>query len=142
MLCDIAKISRAAYYKLLNREDSKLDIENKMLTMEISKIYSEVDGIYGYRRMTMNLNRRLNKKFNLKRIYRLMKLSLLQSVIRRKRKRYIKSTPQHVAENLLNREFSANKLNEKWVTDVTELKYGKSQKAYLVQYWIFMINLL
>jgi len=60
-----------------------------------------------------------------------MRLSGLQSVIRRKRKRYIKSTPQHVAENILNREFIADRPNEKWVTDVTEFKYGNSKKAYL-----------
>ncbi|REJ21746.1 MAG: hypothetical protein C6W54_16745 [Bacillaceae bacterium] len=41
------------------------------------------------------------------------------------------STPQHVAENILNREFTAEKPNEKWVADVTELKYGSSKKAYL-----------
>lgn len=40
-------------------------------------------------------------------------------------------TPQHVAENVLNREFKADKPNEKWVTDVTELKYGEAKKAYL-----------
>src|SRR5665811_429661 len=102
-----------------------------MLMTEIIKIYDEVDGIYGYRRMMMNLNRRLGQIYNHKRIYRLMRLSGLQSVIRRKRKRYIKSTPQHVAENVLNREFTADKLNMKWVTDVTEFKYGNSQKAYL-----------
>lgn len=60
-----------------------------------------------------------------------MRLSGIQSVIRRKRKHYIRSTPQHVAENILNREFTADKLNLKWVTDVTEFKYGNSQKAYL-----------
>ncbi len=60
-----------------------------------------------------------------------MRLSGLQSVIRRKRKRYIKSTPQHVAENILNREFIADRPNEKWVTDVNEFKYGNSKKAYL-----------
>ncbi|MEJ9210247.1 hypothetical protein P4S76_02020 [Bacillus smithii] len=31
----------------------------------------------------------------------------------------------------MNREFTAEKPNEKWVTDVTELKYGSSKKAYL-----------
>ncbi|WP_232700278.1 DDE-type integrase/transposase/recombinase, partial [Brevibacillus daliensis] len=34
-------------------------------------------------------------------------------------------------ENLLNRKFHASAPNEKWVTDVTEFKYGKGQKAYL-----------
>lgn len=107
------------------------ETENAMLMKEIIKIYEEVDGIYGYRRMTMNLNRRLGGTFNHKRIYRLMKLSGIQSVIRRKRKRYIKSNPQNIEENILNREFAADKSNQKWLTDVTELKYGNSKKAYL-----------
>lgn len=55
----------------------------------------------------------------------------LRSVIRVKKKQYKRSTPQHVADNLLNREFTAKKPNEKWVTDVTEFKYGLSKKAYL-----------
>ncbi|WFA16367.1 transposase [Paenibacillus mucilaginosus] len=38
---------------------------------------------------------------------------------------------QHVAENVLNRNFQAAEPNEKWVTDVTEFKYGNGQKAYL-----------
>lgn len=49
----------------------------------------------------------------------------------KKKKSYKRSIPQHVAENVLNREFTAEKPNEKWVTDVTELKYGSSKKAYL-----------
>lgn len=124
-------VSRSSYYKWLNRKESNTETENKMLITKIIELYEEVDGIYGYRRMTMNLNRRLGDLYNHKRIYRLMKLSGLKSVIRRKKNRYIKSTPQHVAENLLNREFVADKPNEKWVTDVTEFKYGNSQKAYL-----------
>ena len=42
--------------------------------------------------------------------------------------------PQHIAENILNREFHADAPNEKWLTDVTEFKYyinGKKQKIYL-----------
>jgi putative transposase len=124
-------ISRSSYYKWTKRKESTLEIENRMLISEIIKIYEDVDGIYGYRRITMNLNRRLGRKINHKRIYRLMKLSSLQSVIRRKKKRYIKYAAQQVAENILNREFTADKLNQKWLTDVTELKYGNSQKAYL-----------
>lgn len=37
----------------------------------------------------------------------------------------------HVAENVLNRQFRANQSNEKWCTDVTELKNGDGKKAYL-----------
>lgn len=60
-----------------------------------------------------------------------MKVAGIQSVIRRNKKTYKRSTPQYVAENVLNREFTAEKPNEKWVTDVTEFKYGLSKKAYL-----------
>jgi transposase InsO family protein len=94
-------------------------------------LHQKVDGIYGYRRMTLNINRKFGKNFNHKRIYRLMRVVGIQSVIRRKKRSYKRSTPQHVAENMLNREFTAEKPNEKWVTDVTEFKYGSSKKAYL-----------
>lgn len=42
--------------------------------------------------------------------------------------------PQHIAENLLNRDFDADKPNEKWLTDVTEFKYYiglEKHKIYL-----------
>jgi transposase InsO family protein len=124
-------IPRSSYYKWAKREKSVQEIENRVLITEIVKLYDEVEGIYGYRRMTLNLNRRLGRNINHKRIYRLMRLASLQSVIRRKKKRYIKSAPQQITENLLNREFTADRLNQKWLTDVTEFKYGNSQKAYL-----------
>ena len=79
----------------------------------------------------MNINRVLGKCYNHKRIYRLMKSINLQSVIRRKKKRYIKSTPQITAENILNRDFSEATPNKKWLTDVTELKLNNGTKAYL-----------
>lgn len=131
LLCKIAGIARSAYYKWLNRTPTARERENEKIIKEMKALYMQVEGIYGYRRMKLNLNRRFNKYYNHKRIYRLMKVAGLQSVIRRKRKRYIRSTPQHVAENLLNREFTSNKPNQKWVTDVTELKYGRTKKAYL-----------
>jgi putative transposase len=124
-------IPRSSYYKWLTHEGSVLESENKILMKEIIKIYNKVNGIYGYRRITLNLNSKLKKNYNYKRIYRLMRLSGLQSVIRRKKKRYVKSSPQQVADNILNRKFTADKLNQKWLTDVTEFKYGNSSKAHL-----------
>lgn len=81
--------------------------------------------------MTIKLNRENNFHVNPKRIYRLMDILNLKSVCRRKRKNYKKSTPETVAENILNREFYADKFGDKWLTDVTEMKYGIGQKAYL-----------
>ncbi len=60
-----------------------------------------------------------------------MKSIKLTAIIRRKKKRYIQSTPQITAENILNRNFVANNPNEKWLTDVTEFKLTNGSKAYL-----------
>jgi len=94
-------------------------------------LYKKVDGTFGYRQLTLHMCSKLQRPINHKRVYRLMKINGIQSVIRRKKKKYTRSTPQHVAENLLNRKFQADAPNEKWVTDVTEFKYGHGQKAYL-----------
>ena len=63
--------------------------------------------------MTIKLNRENDFHVNQKRIYRLMQILGLKSVCRRKRKNYIKSTPQVTAENVLNREFSAENFSRK-----------------------------
>jgi len=60
-----------------------------------------------------------------------MKSVNLTSVIRKKKKKYVYSTPQVTAENVLNREFTSNRPNEKWLTDVTEFKLTTGKKAYL-----------
>ena len=82
--------------------------------------------------MTMNINRELDKKYNCKRIYRLMKTELeIFSRIRRKKRKYIKSSAEYKAENILNREFTAQKPLEKVLTDITEFKYGTGKKVYI-----------
>lgn len=97
----------------------------------IKAAYQERNGILGYRQMTIKLNREHNLNVNHKRIYRLMRILTLKSVCRRKRKNYVQSTPEITAENILNRDFSANQFGEKWLTDVTEMKHGLDKKAYL-----------
>ena len=117
--------------KWLNRKESKNEQFNGQLLPLIKEAYEEKNGILGYRQMTIKLNRENDFHVNQKRIYRLMQILGLKSVCRRKRKNYIKSTPQVTAENVLNREFTAENFGEKWLTDVTEMKYGVSSKAYL-----------
>lgn len=97
----------------------------------IQEAYEERNGILGYRQMTIKLNRENPFHVNHKRIYRLMRILGLKSVCRRKRRRYIPSTPEITAENLLNRDFEAAEFGTKWLTDVTELKYGDHHKAFL-----------
>lgn len=131
IMCEIAGINKSSYYKWLNREKSKNEIQNENLLILIREAYEEKDGILGYRQMTIKLRREHSLIVNHKRIYRLMRILGLKSVCRKKKYTYIKSTPEITAENILNRGFKAEHTEEKWLTDVTEFKYGNGDKAYL-----------
>lgn len=48
----------------------------------------------------------------------------------KRKKHYRRSVALHVAENILNRKFTAEKLNEKWITDVIEFKYGLKESLF------------
>ena len=106
-------------------------MENEQLLHKIGYLYAKHNGTYGYRRITDELNIKYHTCYNEKRMRRLMRLVGLKSVIRRMRPQYQRSTPEVTAENILNRDFTAENLNEKWVTDVTEFKYGNGEKLYL-----------
>ena len=131
-ICDILNLNRSSYYKWTHRTKSRRETENEILLHEIGKIYAEHNGTYGYRRIADEYNATHEKQYNIKRFYRLVHIVGLLAVIRRKRPSYQKVTPEVTTENILNREFTANTVNEKWCTDVTEMKYGSSgEKAYL-----------
>lgn len=84
-----ANIARSSYYKWLNHSESLKIKENYIIKTEIINIYNEVKGIYGYGRITLNVNKKLNSQYNYKRIYKLMKSMNHKSIIRKKRKKYI-----------------------------------------------------
>ena len=122
-LCGKLHLSRAGYYKWMKRAPSQSQLVNEQLVEWIKAYYEEQDGILGYRQMTITINREKETHFNKKRIRRLMQILHLKSVCRRAKNNYIKSTPEVTAENILNRDFTADAPNEKWLTDVTEFKY-------------------
>ena len=96
---------------------------------EITAIYHENKGRYGYRRITSELNRR-NFHLNHKTVQKLMKELGLVCRVRMKKYRSYKGEVGKIAPHLLKRDFYAEKPNQKWVTDVTEFHlFGK--KLYL-----------
>ena len=121
-LCVAANINRSSYYKWIKRKPSTNQLQNEEINGWIKELYEEQNGILGYRRMTITINRVHMVCYNKKRIRRLMQILGLKSVCRVKKKSYIPSTPETEAENVLNREFYADAPNEKWLTDVTEFK--------------------
>jgi putative transposase len=95
----------------------------------IKKIYDEHRACYGYRRIKVALSER-GIDLHENTVRRLMGLLNLKSLQRVKRYKSFKGNVGVVAPNLLQRDFSASSLNQKWVTDVTEFKVGE-EKIYL-----------
>ncbi len=127
LLIDVAGIPRSTYYyyeRHRTDEDKYKDVKE-----EIASIFAENKGRYGYRRITDELH---NRKYtiNHKTVQRLMKELGLVCKVRMKKYRSYKGEVGKIAPNLLERNFSTTKPNEKWVTDVTQFSlFG--QKLYL-----------
>ncbi len=96
---------------------------------EITAIYHENRGRYGYRRITSELSKR-NLHLNHKTVQRLMKELGLVCHVRMKKYHSYRGEVRKIAPNLLKRDFHAEKSNQKWVTDVTEF-YLFGKKLYL-----------
>ena len=123
----VAGIPRSTYYywaKKIKHPDKYSEIK-----AVIKQIFHEHQGRYGYRRITLELR---NQGFhvNHKTVRRLMIELDLKCLVRMKKYRSYRGNVGKIAPNILQRDFTASKPNEKWVTDVTEFHlFG--EKLYL-----------
>ena len=71
---------------------------------------------------------------NEKRVLRICRAKSIQSTIKHANHGCTRHAPnpQYIAENILNRQFHADKPNEKWLTDVTEFKYYVGMEVHKV----------
>ncbi len=143
LLIEIAELPRSTYYyyiKHMKDEDKYREIKE-----QITDIFHENKGRYGYRRITMEMHNR-GYVINHKTVLRLMKETKIKCMVRIKKYRSYKGEVGKIAPNLLKREFGTNAPNEKWVTDVTEFSlFGRKlylspildlHSSYLVSYTI------
>ena len=117
-MCRFFEVSRSGYYDFVNRLD--IPAKDLLLAQMIQVCQKQSRNTYGYRRVHIWLERQGMHK-NPKTILRIMrKYNLLSVVRRRKYKRY--GDALHRYPNLLDRNFSANRPNQKWVTDISYIK--------------------
>lgn len=130
-LCGYLGISRSGYYAYLKRKDNDPDEE---LKLKIRAIYEQRDKTVGYRRIQDELYRQYSLVVNHKKVLRLMQQLGIKAIIRRKyahRTSYEAAVSDgRIAENKLQRDFTAAKPNQKWVTDVTQYRVF-DEKIYL-----------
>ena len=114
-MCKFFGVSRSGYNAFLKR----LDIPNRDLPLaeKIRECQEESHNTYGYRRVHIWLEKQ-GIYCNPKTVLRVMQKYNLLSVVRRKKFKYV-SEHLHKYPNLLNREFNADRPNQKWVTDIS-----------------------
>ena len=120
-MCRFFKVSRSGYYDYVSRMD--IPAKDQPLAEKIKECQDKCGKTYGYRRVHIWLERQ-GIYHNPKTILRVMqKYNLLSAVRRKKYRNY--GEYLHRYPNLLNRDFKAEKPNQKWVTDISYIKTGQ-----------------
>jgi len=123
-MCRFFAVSRSGYYDYVRRMDTPA--KDLPLAESIRECQTECRSTYGYRRVHIWLERN-GIHCNPKTVLRVMNKYNLLSVIRRKR--YVQyGKALHRYPNLLNRNFAADRPNQKWVTDIS---YIRTEQGFL-----------
>lgn len=133
-MCKVFKVSKSAYWRWRNYNPSNRDRENRLLLFEIRRIHQENKASYGSPRITKELKAR-GFDVSRPRVARLMKKNGIRAV--HAKKFVVTTDSKHnypVAENKLNRNFTANRIAEVWVSDITYVKTAKG--------WIYLTVIL
>ena len=132
-MCKELGFNRKSYYKWLEKKPSDKEKEDEKLLSIIKEVSASNNSLFGSWNMTYYIRNVYGLIYNHKRVYRLMCINDIVSNYRRKPAyRYRRSTPEATAENILNRNFNADHINEKWCTDITEIKAPLSnEKLYI-----------
>lgn len=120
-MCKFFNVSHSGYYVFLKRKDKPA--KDLPLAEKIRECQEQTHRTYGYRRVHIWLERQ-GIYCNPKTVLRVMQKYNLLSVVRRKKFHYC-SQYLHRYPNSLNREFTADKPNQKWVTDISYIKTGQ-----------------
>ena len=120
-MCRFFEVSRSGYYGFVSR----MDIPEKDLPLaeKIRECQEKCGKTYGYRRVHIWLEKQ-KIHHDPKTVLRVMQKYNLLSVVRRK-KYHNYGECLHRYPNLLNRDFKAERPNQKWVTDISYIKTGQ-----------------
>lgn len=122
LMCHVLEVGRSSYYEWLRSRPSKRSLENQLLSDEIIKIFTKNKRRYGSRRIRKELQS-AGFIISRRRVRKIMKRCKLQC----KNKKAFRNTTDSnhnnaISPNLLNRDFSANKPDEKYVGDITYIQ--------------------
>jgi putative transposase len=134
-LCEVLDVSASGYYAWCEREVSPRQQADAQLGEEIERVFVESRRTYGSQRVYLALCER-GIRSSRKRVARLMRERGLRSVRARKRRVGLTKAGQsaYFVPNLLNQDFEARGVNEKWVTDTTYISTREG--------WLYLVSVM
>ena len=127
-MCSILKISSRGYYKWKKRSISKKALKKNKLKQKIKTLYFEFKQRYGSPRITAELQA-LGYRISRVTVAKYMKELGLKSKLSKKFKVTTNSKHNYlIAENVLDRDFKATRISQKWVSDIT---YIQTKEGFL-----------
>jgi transposase InsO family protein len=134
VMCRVLNVSESGFYAWRKRPACQHQREDAQLIEEIRQEFRAHQGRYGSPRLHAELCDR-GRCIARKRVARLMREAGLCAKRKRRRVLTTHRDPSHpVASNLLNREFTAEEPNRKWVTDITYIP--------TIQGWLYLAVIL
>jgi putative transposase len=128
LMCTVLGVSTSGYYAWRDRPPSKREMANRELTARIKEEFEKSRETYGSPRI-YQVMRKLGLMCSQNRVARLMRAAGLKA---KQTRRYRSTTKRNKADraapNILNRDFSAEAPNKKWVADIT---YITTQEGWL-----------
>lgn len=123
LMCRVLEVSRSGYHAWAARPLSARGAEDARLTVRIRELHEQRRKVYGSPRIWADLVVDDGEKIGRKRVERLMRQAGLSGLITKKYKATTIRVPGvRVAEDLLDRDFSADAPNQRWVADITYLR--------------------
>jgi putative transposase len=130
-LCRCLRVTRSGFYAWRGRLESARAKRDRQLKVLVHASFAASKQRYGSPRIHRDLLEQ-NQHVSRKRVIRLMQEDGLKARVRKRFKCTTMSDhDQPVAANLLDRQFTADAPNQRWVGDTTEFVIGESGKLYL-----------
>jgi putative transposase len=119
MMCSLLSVSRSGYYAWKHRPPSGREQSNRLLAAEIKRVFNDEKGRAGAPRIARRLQDE-GKSAGRHRVARIMRGNGWRAKAARKYKATTNSKHSlPVAPNLLEQDFSAERPDQKWVSDIT-----------------------
>jgi putative transposase len=122
-MCRVLGVSRSGFHAWRRREPSARALEDARLTARITELFTLRRKVYGSPRIWSDLVLDDGERIGRKRVERLMRQAGLSGLQEKKWKATTIRVPGvRVADDLLDRDFSATGPNQRWVADITYLR--------------------